>query len=134
MSILSGQIVGFLFIALTYTLFQPVLYPLFYLSPEASQIATMMSVVAFSILGIRSFNTTNVVGVLRGGGDVRTATAIDLAPMWLLSLPLAALAGLVFHWGILPVYLCISLDNVVKLFLGLWRLRSGKWIRDVTAA
>lgn len=131
---LSGQIVGFLFIALTYTLFQPVLYPLFYLSPEASQIATMMSVVAFSILGIRSFNTTNVVGVLRGGGDVQAASAIDLAPMWLLSLPLAALAGLVFHWGILPVYLCISLDNVVKLFLGIWRLRSGKWIRDVTAA
>ena len=129
---LSGQLVGFLFIFLTYVLLEPIVYPLFYLSPEASDIATMMSVVAFAILGVRSFNTTNVVGVLRGGGDVRAASAIDLAPMWLLSLPLAALAGLVFHWGILPVYLCISLDNVVKLFLGLWRLRSGKWIRDVT--
>ena len=94
----------------------------------------MMSVVSFAILGVRSFNTTNVVGVLRGGGDVRAASVIDLVPMWLLSLPLAALAGLVFHWGILPVYLCISLDNVVKLVFGVRRLRSGKWIRDVTAA
>lgn len=134
LAFLSGLIVGFLFIGLTFAFFQPVLYPLFHLSPEAADIATMMSVVAFAILGMRSFNTTNVVGVLRGGGDVRAATVIDLAPMWLLSLPLAALAGLVFHWGILPVYLCFALDNLVKLFLGLARLRSGAWIRDVTVS
>jgi len=134
LAFLAGLVVGLIFIGLTYVFFEPVVYPLFYLSPEASEIATMMSVVSFAILSVRSFNTTNVVGVLRGGGDVRAASVIDLAPMWLLSLPLAALAGLVFHWGILPVYLCISLDNVVKLVLGVVRLRSGKWIRDVTAA
>ena len=134
LAFLAGLIVGAVFIVLTYTLFEPVVYPLFHLSQEASEIATMMSVVSFAILAVRSFNTTNVVGVLRGGGDVRAATIIDLLPMWLLSLPLAALAGLVFHWGILPVYLCISLDNVVKLVLGVWRLRSGVWIRDITAA
>lgn len=134
LAFLAGLIVGLIFIGLTFVLLEPVVYPLFHLSDEAAEIATMMSVVSFAILSVRSFNTTNVVGVLRGGGDVRVATAIDLAPMWFLSLPLAALAGLVFHWGILPVYLCVSLDNVVKLFLGLWRLRSGKWIRDVTVA
>ena len=133
LAFLAGLIVGAIFIVLTYTLFEPVVYPLFHLSEEAAEIATMMSVVSFAILSVRSFNTTNVVGVLRGGGDVRAATVIDLAPMWFLSLPLAALAGLVFQWGILPVYLCISLDNVVKLFLGVWRLRSGVWIRDLTA-
>lgn len=133
LAFLAGLIVGVVFIGLTYVLFEPVVYPLFHLSDEAADIATMMSVVSFAILSVRSFNTTNVVGVLRGGGDVRAATVIDLAPMWFLSLPLAALAGLVFHWGILPVYLCISLDNVVKLVLGVWRLRSGKWIRDLTA-
>ncbi|MCI9264528.1 MAG: MATE family efflux transporter [Oscillospiraceae bacterium] len=133
LAFLAGLVVGAVFIVLTYTLFEPVVYPLFHLSQEASEIATMMSLVSFAILSIRSFNTTNVVGVLRGGGDVRAASVIDLAPMWLLSLPLAALAGLVFHWGILPVYLCISLDNVVKLVLGVWRLRSGVWIRDLTS-
>lgn len=131
---LGGGVMGGAFIALTYLVFQPFFYPLFHLSAQAADIATMMSVVSFAFLAVRSFNTINVVGVLRGGGDVRVATAIDLAPMWFLSLPLAALAGLVLHWGIVPVYLCLSLDNVVKLFLGVYRLRSGKWIRDVTAA
>ncbi len=93
----------------------------------------MMSLVSFLILPLRAFNTTNVVGVLRGGGDVMAASMIDLAPMWLLSLPLAAVMGLILHWGILPVYLTMSLDNLIKLTLGVWRLRSKKWIRDVTA-
>lgn len=57
---------------------------------------------------------------------------IDLGPLWLVALPCAALSGLVFQWGILAVCLSMALENVVKFFLGLWRLHSGKWIRDVT--
>ena len=94
----------------------------------------MMLVVTFSFLFFRAFNSTNVVGVIRGGGDVKTAAFIDLAPMWLVAIPTAALAGLVFQWGILAVYLCMALDNVVKAPLGVHRLRSGKWIRNLTAA
>ena len=132
LAFLSGLLVGGVFIVLTFVLFSPVLYPMFHLSAEASSIATMMSLVTFSVLSLRSFNTTNTVGVLRGGGDVRAASDIDLSPLWFVSLPAAALAGLVFHQSILVVYLCISLENVVKFFLGVARLRSGDWIRDVT--
>lgn len=131
---LVGLVWGVIFIGLTYAVFIPHVYPLFHLSAEASSIATMMNLVSFAFLSVRSFNTTNIVGVLRGGGDVRVATLIDLAPLWCFALPLAFLSGLVFRWGIFMVYLCISLDNVVKFFLGTWRLRSGKWVRDVTQA
>jgi len=132
LAFLLGLAVGLTLIGLTFTFFRPVLYPMFNLSPEAQDIATMMSVVTFATLSVRSFNSTNIVGVLRGGGDVRAASVIDLSPLWLVSIPLAALSGLVFQWGILPVYLCISLENVVKFFTGTARLRSGAWIRDVT--
>jgi Na+-driven multidrug efflux pump len=50
------------------------------------------------------------------------------------AIPLAALSGLVFQWGILAVQVSIAMENVVKFFLGVARLRSGAWIRDVTAA
>ncbi len=132
LSFAAGQLVGFLLIGCTFWFFSPVLYPMFNLSPEASQIATMMSVLTFVFLGVRAFNTTNIVGVLRGGGDVRAAAILDVGALWLVSIPLAALSGLVFHWGIFVVYLCIDLENVVKFFFGVHRLRSGKWIRDVT--
>jgi len=132
LAFLTGLGVGLILIGLTFTVIGPVLYPMFNLSPEAERIATMMSVVTFLFLGMRSFNSTNIVGVLRGGGDVGTAALLDLLPLWLAALPCAALAGLVFQWGILPVYLCISMENVIKCLFGVARLRSGKWIRDVT--
>ena len=78
------------------------------------------------------FNFTNIVGVLRGGGDVRAATVIDLLPLWAASIPAAALFGLVLKWGVFWVYVGISLDQLVKFFLGIWRLRSGEWINDLT--
>ena len=57
---------------------------------------------------------------------------IDLTPLWLVSLPLAAVAGLVLHMDILVVYLAISLENVVKVFFGIQRFRSEAWIHDLT--
>ena len=92
----------------------------------------MMLLVTFITMPLRSFNSTNVVGVLRGGGDVRMASLIDLAPLWLAALPVAAVTGLMLHLSIFVVYLAISLENIVKVFLGVWRFRSGAWIHDLT--
>ena len=60
------------------------------------------------------------------------ATLIDLTPLWVVALPIAALSGLVFQAGIFWVYLGMMSENVVKSVLGLWRFNSGRWIRDVT--
>ena len=46
----------------------------------------------FCMMPLRSFECTNIVGVLRGGGDVRMATLIDLTPLWAVALPLAVLS------------------------------------------
>ena len=134
LAFLMGLGTGLIAIAVTYLVLEPYLYPLFDLSPEASRIATVMLVVTFSTLSVRTFNSANVVGVMRGGGDVRMATVIDLVPLWLVAIPLAAFFGLVLRWDILMVELGIAMENVVKFFLGVARLRSGKWIRDVTVA
>ena len=118
--------------ALLYFFIIPVLYPLFKLSPSAGDICTMMLTLVFCFLPLRSFDTTNIVGVLRGGGDVRTATIIDLAPLWVVAIPLAALAGVVLQAGIVWVYLAMMSESVVKSFIGFGRFRTGKWVRDVT--
>ena len=128
----GGLIIGILMILAAHLLFGPLLYPIFILSGAAKESATMMLTVTGAFLALRSFNSTNIVGVLRGGGDVRAATIIDLTPLWLVALPLAALAGLVFRQGILWVYLAIASEQAVKFFLGIWRFRSGSWINDVT--
>lgn len=132
MAFLLGLVVGILVILLNLFVFVPFVFPHFGLSAQAQSIATMMLLVTCTFLSLRSFNSTNIVGVLRGGGDVRWATLTDLSPLWLFSLPLAAVCGLVLHAGIFWVYICMSLENVVKFFVGVWRFKSGAWIHDVT--
>ena len=107
-------------------------FPVFKLSVQASAIATMMITVRALITPLKDFNTTNIVGVLRGGGDVTAATMIDLFPLWLVAIPAAFLAGIVVKAGILWVYLAMCLEQLVKAGVGVWRLRSGKWVRDLT--
>jgi Na+-driven multidrug efflux pump len=52
--------------------------------------------------------------------------------MWLIALPAAAIASLVFH---VPFWLCYFLvlsEEFFKMAVGIWRFRSGKWLHDVT--
>ena len=129
---LCGLVIGLPMVACAWLVFPDLLYPFFHLSPAAGRITTMMLTFIGSLLALRSFETVNIVGVLRGGGDVRTATAIDLIPMWFVSIPLSALFGLVLEWGIFWVYVGMVSEYFIKFTVGLIRLRSGRWIQDVT--
>lgn len=134
-SMALGVAIGAVMLLATYFVVEPYVYPLypaFQSCPGAARITTIILTMVAVFLPTRAFNTTNIVGVLRGGGDVRTATLIDLLPLWVIALPLAALAGLVARLDIFWVYLAIEAENVTKFFLGLIRFRSGRWIHDVT--
>lgn len=127
-----GALVGGFMLVGTRLLLAPLVYPIFKLSASAAGICTMMLTFTGVVLPLRSFDSTNTVGVLRGGGDVRMAMIIDILPLWLVAIPLAALFGLVFQWGIFAVYVGICMENVVKFGFGVSRLRSRVWINDVT--
>lgn len=134
-SVALGALVGAVMLLATHLFIEPVIYPVypaFQNCPGAASITTLMLTVVSIFLPSRAFNTTSIVGVLRGGGDVAFTAAIDILPLWLVAIPLAAVTGLVAELGILWVYLSIEAENLVKFFLGIWRFRSGKWIRDVT--
>ncbi len=134
LAVLFGAAAGALFMGILHWVFIPMLYPLFKLSAGAGRICTLMLTIQFCFMPLRSFDTTNIVGVLRGGGDVRVATVIDLIPLWAAAIPLVAILGLVVKADILWVYLAIMSENVIKSTLGFFRFRSGKWINDITVA
>lgn len=129
---LAGLLIGLPMVACAWLIFPQVLYPIFHLSPTAGGITTMMLTFVGVFLPLRAFDTVNTVGVLRGGGDVRVATLIDIIPMWCVSIPLSALFGLGLKWGIFWVYAGMMSEHFIKFVLGLTRLRSRAWINDVT--
>ena len=114
------------------TLLNGFIFPLMDISAEAGELAKMMLAFIAVVMPLRSLNLCNIVGVFRGGGDVRFGLICDIGPLYCVCLPAAALCGLVFGLGITAVYVCICLDDFCKVFLCLPRLRSGKWINSVT--
>lgn len=119
---------------LYWTVLRPYLLPLFHLSATAAMLCTMLICCYSAVAPLNSFATTMIVGVLRGGGDVRMSMFVDLLPLWCVTIPLLALTALVFHAPVLVVCIVMTSESVLKLPLGLWRLRSGKWVRDVTVS
>lgn len=115
-----------------FTLAPQVLYPMMDLSMDARAIANFMLVMLAVVAPFRALNTINIVGVLRGGGDVKTGMYLDVLPMFLFALPGSAIAALVLQSGIVWMYLLKISDDVIKIFCSYRRIVSGKWIRDIT--
>jgi putative MATE family efflux protein len=71
-------------------------------------------------------------GVLRGGGDARAAFLYEGFTMWFIGVPLTIIGAFYFK---LPVYLVYGLslvEEITKALLCLGRLRSGRWIHNVS--
>ena len=132
LTVLVGLVVSASLAALLPTVFIPYLYPLFHLEGLSLEIAATMCVVFVFMMPTKAFDITNISGVLRAGGDVRVSAVIDVDSVWLVALPITALSALVFEAPVALVCLGIQAEGLSKVPLGIWRLRSRKWINDVT--
>ena len=74
----------------------------------------------------------NMFGTLRGGGDSKFVLFFDVSSMWLFSVPLGWISGLVLHWPVWAVCVCLRSGDIFKCFGAIARILSGKWVKDVT--
>ena len=131
-TILVGAALAVIALALVPLLFQPVIFPLFKLYDLSAHLATTLAVTGFACIPFHAYSISAVTGILRAGGDVFWSTALDLAPQWLVALPLTALLALVLDADPWFVSLAIQAESFIKCPICLWRIRSRKWIHDVT--
>lgn len=80
---------------------------------------------------LKAFNMVMVVGVVRAGGDTKFGVVYDTLFMWIVSLPLSFTLSVFTMLPSWVIYLCLFADEPIKACLGLWRLRSGKWLHSV---
>lgn len=105
---------------------------IFNAEPQVYAIAgSMLAILAF-VYPARAFNMSMVVGVCRAGGDTVFCAFYDLFFMWVVALPLAAIAAFILRSPVWIVYLCVLSEEPLKMIIGAWRLRSGKWLNSVT--
>ena len=131
-TLLVGAALAALSLLLVPLLFVPVVFPLFKLYGQSALIATALAVTAFVTLPLHAYTISAVTGVLRSGGDVAWSTALDIGPQWLVALPLTALLALVLKWNYWWVAAAIQAECLLKTPLCALRIRTGRWIHDVT--
>ena len=131
-SMLVGAGIGAVALILVPTLFVPYIFPLFKLHGESAAIATALAVTCFLATPFQAHTIATVTGILRAGGDVACSTLLDLAPQWLVGLPVTALVALVFKAGCWPIAIAMQVEVLLKVPLCTLRVHSGKWINDVT--
>lgn len=100
------------------------------LAPETVEITKQMMLAYSVIILFQGIQSVMTKGVLRGGGDTRFLLVADILFMWILSLPLGGLVGLVLRAPGWVTILCLRADYVVKSVWCVSRLKSGKWIRE----
>jgi len=101
------------------------------LSEETRNIASQLMLSISIIIIFQATNSIMTKGVLRGGGDTKMLMLTDNIFLWIASVPLGILAGLVFHFPAFWIYFFLKIDQVLKAFWCVYRLRSGKWIKKI---
>ena len=124
--VLIGIIIGIFFFFLS-----PFIAMLFKITPETYENLIFVLKVMAIILPLRFFGITQIIGVLRGGGDVMYAIITELVAVWLIGVPLSFIGAVYFNLPITIVYILVCLEEPFKAIATYPRLRSGKWIKNL---
>ena len=103
-------------------------------SPEAKAIAWELMDAILIIVIFQSMSSILTKGVLRAGGDTKFLMAGDILFLWVASIPLGFLSGLVFQWPAFWTYTFLKIDQIIKCIWCFFRLRSGKWMKKIYSA
>lgn len=102
------------------------------LEPSLYEVSRKLLIVMGLTFVIRVFNSTAIVGVLRGGGDTSFAMVLDIGSVWIVGVPLAFLGALVLNIEVHYLLLLVTLEEVIKVVVTIPRMLSKKWIKDIT--
>lgn len=127
MSVFGGVMIGLVLIAAR----GPFL-SLYNLQPDAVSYAKQFMLVLGCIWPFSALEMVGMIAILRAGGDGKTGFYSDIVIMWIICIPLAALAAFVLHLPPVQVILILKMTIVLEAIVGTIRVLSMRWIRDLT--
>lgn len=105
----------------------------FYTLAPGTILLTKQMMVAYAVIVVfQSVQSVMTKGVLRGGGDTKFLLVADILFLWIVSIPLGIISGIVLQWPAWLTMLFLKTDYAIKAAWCMGRLMSGKWIRRIT--
>ena len=130
----SYMLLSFLFglvIALPLFLIEGPYFSLYEITEETRAIAHGILAINCCMLPFQCNAYTSSKGILRGGGDTKFIMFADSACIWLISLPLGALAAFVWNWSPVVIYFLLRVQYPLKGIVFFIRYCTGKWIKEI---
>lgn len=91
----------------------------------------MLYICSYYMIG-KSINSTVVAGIFCAGGDTKFGFICDAITMWLIIIPLGAIAAFILQLPVLTVYFLLNLDELVKLPAVYRHYKQYKWVKNLT--
>ncbi|MBR4445141.1 MAG: MATE family efflux transporter [Solobacterium sp.] len=114
-------------------LFARPLVSLFGLKNPTAETLAVAIVRVFAVKASMRLYNFQIFSILRSGGDAKILQFLDSGLEWLVGLPCAFLCVTVFHMKDIALVLLITqLEQLVRLLLGMRRVKTYKWARDLT--
>jgi Na+-driven multidrug efflux pump len=110
---------------------RPALLGLFSLGEEALAYERIMLLIYTAAGTVRTCNYISN-NIFRAGGEAVFGTVVESCGLFLVSIPATAICGLVLNLPFPAVFAMTYLDEFLRLFVILWYMDSGRWIKPVT--
>lgn len=112
-------------------LISPLYVSAFNVSEETHQLGIYLIWVFAAFLWVKVGNMIMAGGILNSGGDSKFVFVMESTATWLIGVPSGLLLSFVFKQPIFIVYLVLSIEEVVRFIIGMARIRSKKWIKNL---
>lgn len=83
------------------------------------------------VMWAKSCNIIFHMGIFKAGGDTLFSMVVDVGGVWLIGVPIALIAGFVFHLPVHLIVACVTAEEIIKMIIGFIRYRSGRWINNL---
>ncbi|MCR5275028.1 MAG: MATE family efflux transporter [Clostridiales bacterium] len=91
----------------------------------------MLFLATYYIIG-NSLNSTVIGGIFPAGGDTKFGMICDCITLWLVVVPLGALAAFVWNLPVIAVAAILTLDEFVKIPAVYFHYKKYKWVKNIT--
>lgn len=109
----------------------PIVPTWFKIQPETYQdTVTVLRTMAI-FMPFRAFNAIMIIGVFRGGADTTYSMIVQAATILCYSVPMAFIGAVALKWPVYLVFLLVCTEDFIKMPFEYWRLKSGKWMKNV---
>lgn len=131
--LLLGVLVALVISSVLFMLRDPIIS--LYAINETSRTYMMGILLVMSvIMWARACNIIFHMGVFKAGGDTLFSMIVDVGGVWLIGVPIALVTAFYFHLPVHYIVAWLMIEELLKMIVGFWRYRSGKWLNNLVVA